>query len=112
MSEGDVMLTQEEITGKMITVNGVVDPLSIGVTMAHEHILLWYGPPPGGETAPPPPPPPFLDLSGIELQANRLNDYVNAGGSALISMSSYGLRWDAPTAPVLPFAPLTFVQAI
>src|ERR1043166_2858003 len=81
--------------------------------MAHEHILLWYGPPP--PTPPPPPPalPPPLQLRDVELQTSRVNDYANAGGSALISMSSYGLRWDAPGAPpVLPFAPLTFVKAI
>ena len=92
------MLTQEQITGNIITVNGVVAPTSVNVTMAHEHILLWFGP--AGNVANPP-----LALQDPALQTKRVKAYVTDGGSALISMSNHGLRWDAPGAPPLPFSP-------
>ncbi|MEA2345116.1 MAG: phosphotriesterase-related protein, partial [Thermoanaerobaculia bacterium] len=90
------MLTQNQITGQIITVNGLVAPSKIQVTMAHEHILLWLGPVPNIATPP-------LALDNVSLQTTRVKAYVADGGNALISMSNHGLRWDAPGAPKMPF---------
>jgi phosphotriesterase-related protein len=90
------VLTQNQITGQIITVNGLVAPSKIQVTMAHEHILLWLGPVPNIATPP-------LALDNVSLQTTRVKAYVADGGNALISMSNHGLRWDAPGAPKMPF---------
>jgi len=70
--------------------------------MAHEHILIWLAPTP----AQPPPDGP-IGLFSVADQTTFIKDYVNAGGSALVSMSNHGLRGDAPgVVPPLPFTNL------
>lgn len=88
------MLTSEEMVGKIITVNGPIDPADAEILMPHEHVLTWVGPP-GSLT-------PFF-LGDPPVQTGHVKEYVDAGGKTLVALSNHGLRWDAPGAPPLPF---------
>jgi len=84
----DYVSTLDEIQGKIMTVNGLIDPAKLGVTMMHEHVLISVN----DEH--------FLFDPLIET-AHCL-EYVQAGGKTIVSMSNRGLRWDRPGAPPSP----------
>ena len=92
------MPTPSDFAGQILTVTGAIDPSDLGVTMAHEHVLLFIRP--GAE------------LGDVARESDHVSMFARTDGSTLLSMSNRGLRWDAPGAPPLPFAPMTFVQAI
>jgi predicted metal-dependent phosphotriesterase family hydrolase len=76
-----------DFAGQVLTVTGPIDPGDLGVTMAHEHILLFL------QNNPP------IELGDLARESDHVNLYARTDGNTLLSMSNYGLRWDAPGAP-------------
>ncbi|MBV8545030.1 MAG: hypothetical protein JO093_24480 [Acidobacteria bacterium] len=89
-----------DFAGQVLTVTGPIDPGDLGVTMAHEHVLLFL------QNNPP------IALGDLARESEHVSLYARTDGNTLLSMSNYGLRWDAPGAPAPPFAPATFVEAM
>jgi phosphotriesterase-related protein len=87
-----------DFAGQILTVTGPIDPGELGVTMAHEHVLLYLNP--------------ANQLGDLARESDHVSLYARTDGNTLLSMSNYGLRWDCPGAPMPPFAPMTFVQAM
>ncbi|MEA2414801.1 MAG: phosphotriesterase-related protein [Thermoanaerobaculia bacterium] len=84
----DCVSTLDEIRGKVLTVNGLIDPADLGVTMMHEHVLISVND--------------EHFLSNPVIETAHCVQYVQAGGKTLVSMSNRGLRWDRPGAPPSP----------
>lgn len=99
------MFTTSQLTGKIITVNGLIGPAEVGVTMAHEHLLLLFGPPPTAALSPCSTSSPCV-LGDVTTETTHVKAYLSpasgSSGKTLISMSTYGLRWDTPGAPPPP----------
>jgi phosphotriesterase-related protein len=89
-----------DFAGQILTVTGPIEPGDLGVTMAHEHVLLFLQNNP------------TIELGDLARESDHVNLYARTDGNTLLSMSNYGLRWDCPGAPQPPFAPTTFVEAM
>ena len=92
------MATASDFAGQILTVTGAIDPGDLGVTMAHEHILLYFNA--------------VNELGDLDAESYHVSLYSRTDGVTLLSLSNRGLRWDSPGAPAPPFAPRTFVEAM
>jgi len=92
------MPTASDFTGQILTVTGAIDPSELGVTMCHEHVLLYLNA--------------ANELGDLDVESYHVSLYARTDGNTLLSLSNYGLRWDAPGAPAPPFSPMTFAEAM
>jgi len=96
--------TVPNMAGKVMTVNGPVDPSTLGETLMHEHIFINFkqsppmSPPPHDVTVIEPTPTdpkgaPFR-LSDFDQSLRAIMDFKNAGGGTIVDVSVFGLTRD------------------
>lgn len=92
------------IAGKVMTVNGPVDPSALGETLMHEHIFINF------QKSPPMSPPPTnitvirppaeipegmaAGLTDFNQSLNEIMDFKKAGGGTIVDVSLFGLTRD------------------
>ncbi|MGH9558354.1 MAG: phosphotriesterase family protein [Bryobacteraceae bacterium] len=92
------------IAGKVQTVNGPIDPSTLGETLMHEHIFINFQKPPA--MFPPPtnitvirptaeiPKGRAAGLTDFDQSLNAIMDFKNAGGGTIVDVSQFGLTRD------------------
>lgn len=93
-----------DIAGKVMTVNGPIDPAALGATLMHEHVFINFQkapamvPPPTGITvvrAPADIPKGFAaGLTDFDQSLTAVMDFRHAGGGTLVDVSQFGLTRD------------------
>lgn len=92
------------LAGKVLTVNGPIDPASLGETLMHEHIFINFQKPPAMVPAPtgitvitPTPEGPsahWRGLTDFDESLNAIMDFKRAGGGTIVDVSQFGLTRD------------------
>lgn len=92
------------IAGKVMTVNGPIDPAALGETLMHEHVFINF------QKSPPMSPPPTdvtvvrapadipegmaAGLTDFDQSITAIRDFKKAGGGTIVDVSPFGLTRD------------------
>lgn len=91
------------LSGKVLTVMGPIEPSALGTTLMHEHIFINFKPPPAMFPAPtnitviePPPADPKKrqGLTSFDQSLGAIMDFKNIGGGTIVDVSQFGLMRD------------------
>ncbi|MCC7461314.1 MAG: aryldialkylphosphatase [Gammaproteobacteria bacterium] len=93
-----------DLSGKVLTVNGPIDPAQLGETLVHEHIFINF------KASPPMVPPPtsitvieppsaerkknLFQLTDFDESLDAIMQFKRAGGSSIVDLSNFGLARD------------------
>jgi phosphotriesterase-related protein len=74
-------LWKEKVQGNVMTVNGLIPADDMGITLPHEHLLIYHWPQ-------------DVNLTDIETAVSELGKFKGAGGKTLVEMTNVGIKRD------------------
>lgn len=103
-AQGVDMASIPNMAGKVLTVNGPIEPAQLGETLMHEHVFINF------KASPPMVPPPnditviqpeslsrkqnAFQLSNFDESLDAIMEFKHAGGGTIVDVSNFGLTRD------------------